>query len=982
MKLKKNLKFGLISGLCTASLVAGAILTTSCSTTTNTNSKTNLTNNPENSVYHTITFATRGADEKLIGKTTLEVRDGNEWSSVKKPAAEKPDHELTGWQISDGSGGYTDLTNSTPVTGNWTVYPKFTPIAHNFTVFGGTQYISLKNNDTGKDESSWHLYDNGQLVPDTDVTFSLSMVTGSKPDWLHLGPWGAHTDYAKGQISWANAVQNTAIQFKVGAKREDQEIVYSDVISLNVNTAEYQIKDGHASLSGVVGAPGADTTAWHLYNESGQVAAATLALYAGEPAPAYMSHISITNGIVSWDASLAVGKYEFVVYSDYPGDRISTETVTLHIIPAEVKLTGGSTLIEIGETAEGEADPWSLVVGSEPVTDNVTWGLTGAPAHVALKSNSSPTAVIQYGKDGGHVAPGQYSFTLKGTYGSYSAEETIHMHVTASEATIEGGVSTISVKDDETLAVSNLFTLQVNGAARTDATWDLEGEPTGVRIDRITTPAEDLGKGQITCENVSYGDIGSYTFQVVGKSGTDYVARKTILLVVTQDTVKVTYTCNTAAGERLDGGQTDISVYPIKDQSADMTNAAKSPTTFAELYKPLATKPGQYFDHWEYKTQPGTAVPSAATFKAETSIVPVFKVNPVIKITGSDNMYATTSLTYSAEYADSANDDSQFTWKVIDWQSDASHASPEWWPEIDPETGVLEAKNAAGTVTIEAFDNVSKVSTTKSVGVYYPWQYSYRFWVYGNVEGTGDGWYYFTQENSGSEDPIQLYSMSDTLVKEEPRKDTENGFNREIWVGDYISTIPDSFLADCYNFDSPIHFSNESQCTVIENGFLDECKKFNQLLTLPSKLNTIWDNFMVNCESFNNGASATTLTLPSTLTRIGDWFMYNCISFNQSFELSEKIKHIGNGFLQNCYSMIGTIYVKTSVTSFDNDGDTGLSFACDRNDKPMVQTGIFLRGDTAAEIANIELILDQFENWPITETHDNYRNLRLYNPEP
>lgn len=248
MKLMKKFKIGMISGLCTTALMASTVLATSCSTTTTnkTDKKVGLTNSPDNSVYHTITFKANDATETLTGKLVVQARDGNKWSSVKKPVATKADCTFKYWQYKNASSAWVELKDGDQIKSDLAVYPYFEPIVHQCFVVGGNTALTATVDAEGADNNPWRLIDDKgvEIAGDASnpVTFAFVKEESSPalPNWLGIHDGTSET--TKGQIYWPVAEKTVTeltapVTFRVQATYQTKTYT-SDIITLTTVTPE------------------------------------------------------------------------------------------------------------------------------------------------------------------------------------------------------------------------------------------------------------------------------------------------------------------------------------------------------------------------------------------------------------------------------------------------------------------------------------------------------------------------------------------------------------------------------------------------------------------------------------------------------------------------------------------------------------------------------------------------------------------------
>ncbi|GMO16817.1 MAG: hypothetical protein Ta2E_08110 [Mycoplasmoidaceae bacterium] len=111
-----------------------------------------------------------------------------------------------------------------------------------------------------------------------------------------------------------------------------------------------------------------------------------------------------------------------------------------------------------------------------------------------------------------------------------------------------------------------------------------------------------------------------------------------------------------------------------------------------------------------------------------------------------------------------------------------------------------------------------------------------------------------------------------------------------------------------------LKFKNDGTLVDVPSFFLGYFKNFDQAITFPDSVRTVGDYFMYNCENFNF-----MLTFSDPLTSIGIYFLSGAKKFHAAINTAfNNIEHIPDGFMSNCYSILGW-YFPRQIKTIGND---------------------------------------------------------------
>lgn len=147
-------------------------------------------------------------------------------------------------------------------------------------------------------------------------------------------------------------------------------------------------------------------------------------------------------------------------------------------------------------------------------------------------------------------------------------------------------------------------------------------------------------------------------------------------------------------------------------------------------------------------------------------------------------------------------------------------------------------------------------------------------------------------------------------------------------IGKNITSLPQSFMSYCTNFNSPITIPKTVK--QVNRGFLSGCINFNKPIVLPSECNFTGEGFLSGCINFNSPITLPqTITTPSTL--FGYWFLNNCYAFNQPVTLPSNILGINYYFMQSCRAFNSALNIPDSVTRVK----AGFMYGCWAFNQPL-----------------------------------------------
>ena len=133
-----------------------------------------------------------------------------------------------------------------------------------------------------------------------------------------------------------------------------------------------------------------------------------------------------------------------------------------------------------------------------------------------------------------------------------------------------------------------------------------------------------------------------------------------------------------------------------------------------------------------------------------------------------------------------------------------------------------------------------------------------------------------------------------------PNEIPRQQFNERIFINDSMGNLNNisNFLANCYNFDQSLDFSN-CKWTKIGQSFLLNCPKFNSNITFPATIQEVGLDFMTGCSLFNK--SIQSLFGPN-LMKIDMNFLMSCTNFNQPIDITNTQIHtiMLDNFMYNC----------------------------------------------------------------------------------
>ncbi len=301
-----------------------------------------------------------------------------------------------------------------------------------YSVSGGHTELFGKFGESGKDDSSWVLKEDGTQIQE-NVKWSIVNEVGEVENI------GIDKD---GLVIWNQQVMMGFNKFRVKATYtspktlENYEVVSNDIITLHIS-GNYSLTGGQLALSGEYGESGsADSDKKWVFNEGGDAPVpvtgnVTWSIVSKDG----FSGISISDdGLVKWTADLSSRDYKFQVKGIYSVDSnkhmVISNVITLTIVD-NYSLADGETELfgKYGES--GSANPnkkWVLYKGYEPLTeaDGVKWSLLGND----IDGISISDGLVKWTE---RTQAGVHYFTICGTY---TDPTTSQKHEVVSEDTV------------------------------------------------------------------------------------------------------------------------------------------------------------------------------------------------------------------------------------------------------------------------------------------------------------------------------------------------------------------------------------------------------------------------------------------------------------------------------------------------------------------------------------------------------------------